>query len=57
MSRAVLLRAIRARCLDCCAKQRKQVELCPSTRCALWPYRMGLYPERKKRAKSWLPAD
>ena len=57
MSQGVLLRAIRARCLDCCAERRKEIELCPSKRCSLWPYRMGLYPERKKRVKSRSPAD
>lgn len=54
MSQAVLLRVIRAGCMDCCAKQRKEVRLCPSKRCVFWPYRMGLYPERKKRARRLL---
>jgi len=35
------LRAIRLKCLDCCAGQRKEVRLCPVHDCPLWPFRMG----------------
>ncbi len=38
------LKAIRAKCLDCCAGQVKEIRLCPLTQCALWPYRMGKRP-------------
>ena len=41
-----LLRAIRARCLDCCAEQPNEVRLCTAVKCALWPYRMGSDPFR-----------
>jgi hypothetical protein len=34
-------KAIRAKCLDCCVFQRKEVRLCPATDCVLWPYRFG----------------
>ena len=40
------LKAIRAKCLDCCADQPKEVRLCPLTRCPLWPFRMGHNPNR-----------
>ena len=38
------LKAIRIKCLDCSAGQPKEVRLCPSHDCALWPYRMGKRP-------------
>jgi hypothetical protein len=34
-------KAIRAKCLDCCCYQPKEVRLCTGTDCALWPYRRG----------------
>lgn len=38
------LRAIRAKCLDCVCGQAKEVRLCPSRKCPLFPYRMGHKP-------------
>jgi hypothetical protein len=35
------LRALRARCLDCCGHQEKEVALCPAVDCPSWPFRMG----------------
>ena len=35
------LRAIRAKCLDCCTGDIQEVRLCPSKRCPLWGYRSG----------------
>ena len=43
------LRAIRAKCVDCCCGQLLEVRLCPSENCPLWPYRMGKRPK--------IPAD
>ena len=40
------VKAIRAKCLDCCSDQPSEVRLCPSEDCALWPYRMGHNPAR-----------
>lgn len=40
------VKAIREKCLDCCCGQVKEVRLCPSETCALWPYRMGKNPAR-----------
>ena len=34
-------KAMRAKCLDCCAGSAHEVKLCPITDCTLWPYRMG----------------
>lgn len=39
------IKAIREKCLDCTCQQPKEVRLCPSTQCALWPYRMGCRPK------------
>jgi len=46
------LKAIRARCIDCCAFQVREVRLCECTECPSWYYRMGTNPHRKKRAPS-----
>ena len=41
------LRALRARCLDCCAGQANEVAACPVVECPSWPFRMGTNPWRK----------
>lgn len=42
------LKAIRAKCLDCCCDQAYEVKLCPCEKtCALWPFRLGKNPYRK----------
>lgn len=41
------MKAIRAKCLDCCCWQQQEVRLCPATYCPLHPYRMGKNPNRK----------
>jgi len=38
------LRAIRAKCLDCCGGLRSEVRKCVSVACVLWPLRMGVQP-------------
>lgn len=43
------LKAMRAKCLDCVCGSAKEVERCPVTTCALYPYRMGKSPTRKGR--------
>ena len=52
------LKAIRAKCLDCVCGSSQEVELCPSTDCALYPFRRGKNPnivlsdeERERRAE------
>lgn len=42
------LTAIRARCIQCCCGQPKEVLLCPSVTCALHPFRMGTNPNNKR---------
>ena len=46
------VKAIRKKCLECCCGQVKEVELCTVTDCALYPFRMGKNPYRRKRTLS-----
>lgn len=41
------MKAIRAKCLDCCCGQYKEVELCPCSDCPLYPFRFGKNPNIK----------
>ena len=36
------VKAIRKKCLDCCAGSIKAIKYCPSYECTLWPYRFGM---------------
>lgn len=38
------MRAIRAKCLDCCCFSAKEVALCPALDCPLHLFRMGKRP-------------
>lgn len=42
------IKAIRAKCLDCCCDQKEEVKLCPATACPLYPFRLGKNPFRKR---------
>ena len=46
------LQALRARCLDCCGHQQKEVALCPAVECPSWPFRMGIDPWRKPASEA-----
>ena len=39
------IKAIRAKCMDCCCGQAKEVRLCVCKNCPLYPYRMGHRPK------------
>jgi hypothetical protein len=39
-----VLKAVRTKCIDCCAGQVGEVRKCTATKCALWSYRMGSNP-------------
>lgn len=39
-----VLRAVRAKCVDCCCGQLAEIRRCTAYRCPLWPYRMGSNP-------------
>lgn len=49
------LRAIKLRCLDCCAGDSKMVKVCPCDDCPLYLFRFGKNPNlsdrRKKKTK------
>lgn len=47
-----VLKAVRAKCLDCCCWQKNEVKLCPATQCPLYDFRMGKNPFRKKKVLS-----
>ena len=40
------IKAIRAKCLDCCCGDRREVRECTIEKCSLHPYRMGKRPAK-----------
>lgn len=42
------LKAIRAKCLDCCYDQTAEIRKCTAINCALWPFRAGVHPYTQK---------
>lgn len=40
------LKAIRAKCLDCCCGQANEVKQCTVESCPLWPLRFGKGPKK-----------
>lgn len=40
------IKAIRAKCLDCCCENKMEVRLCTVQNCPLFPYRMGHRPAK-----------
>jgi hypothetical protein len=46
------MKAIRQKCLDCCCGSKKEVRLCPSDDCSLWPYRFGKRPTAAQKPVS-----
>lgn len=48
MANLTPIKAIRAKCLDCCCGQATEVKLCPANDCSLYPYRMGKNPNIKR---------
>jgi len=46
------LKAIRAKCIDCCCDNAAEVRKCVAVKCDLWPFRMGTNPFRKRRVLS-----
>ena len=46
------LKALRARCIDCCAGQPSEVRLCTAVACPSWPFRMGSNPWRKEATEA-----
>ena len=46
------LKALRLRCIDCCAGSASEVRLCVSVTCPSWPFRMGENPWRAAPSES-----
>ena len=46
------LKAIREKCVNCCCGDASEVRKCVAIDCALWPFRMGKNPFRKRRELS-----
>ena len=44
---AIPLKAIRAKCLDCCCGSSDEVRICHIDRCTLHPFRFGKNPFRR----------
>lgn len=57
MAERTPIKAIRAKCLDCCCQQMAEVRRCPSTDCPLWEYRMGHRPKNREIADDFEPID
>ena len=49
MTKADLLKIIRAKCMDCTCEQIKEVTRCHIRDCPLWPVRLGKDPDKPKR--------
>ena len=46
------LKALRLRCIDCCAGSAYEVRRCTAVECPSWPFRIGENPWRTKRKLS-----
>lgn len=51
------IKAIRAKCLECCCNQRQEVKLCTVTDCSLYPYRMGHRPKPTENSAEGAETD
>jgi hypothetical protein len=47
MKTRTLMKAVRAKCLDCTCQQPKEVRLRTVKQCPLWPYRLGKRPKKE----------
>lgn len=56
-SARLLMRAIRAKCLDCCCGVRAEVRGCRIEHCPLWPYRCAAEPARQAAGPGRPDAD
>ena len=46
------IKAIRAKCVDCCCGSTAEVKECQATKCPLYPFRFGKNPYRQRREMS-----
>jgi len=45
MKKITPLKAIKAKCLDCCGYQKKEVKFCSALNCPIWLFRFGRNPK------------
>lgn len=45
------IKAIRAKCLDCCCESYQEVKECTVKKCPLWDFRFGKNPFRKQMSE------
>lgn len=57
MAERTPIKAIRAKCIDCCCGNLKEVRLCTTILCPLHEYRMGHRPKKHKVANDFLTED
>ena len=50
------IKAIRAKCIDCCCGLIMEVPRCTCEDCALFPFRMGKNPYRKQKSPEQIEA-
>ena len=56
MTKSELLKLVKAKCLDCCCDQPKEVALCPIERCPLYSVRLGKDPNPRKLSEAAVEA-
>lgn len=44
------IKAIRAKCIECCCGSKQEVRMCTIEDCTLFPYRMGKRPKAEQAA-------
>ncbi len=49
------MKAIRAKCVDCCCGNRAEVKACPARDCPLYYYRMGHRPPKPQQEAQTAP--
>ena len=57
MAKLTPIKAIRAKCMDCCAGQFVEVRLCAVEKCPLYEYRMGHRPKSDKNIDGDITID
>ena len=51
MKKMTPIKSIRAKCIDCCCGDLREVRECPIKDCPLWSYRMGRRPKDDVKAE------
>ncbi len=51
MNKTTPIKSIRAKCIDCCCGDLREVRECPIKDCPIWPYRMGKRPKDDEQVK------